>query len=146
MIYFDIMKGNSLFRFIHFSLTHCCNKPPWCKCYIIEIKSEVNKTCHSFSNMQQLSFIIKLCSCFKDVVWFLKALMMQELHQTDLDSVNFIKVTQTSIFKTISSFEKGCSFFLLACSHSHSILIRFPLIVKQTVGSTSVVSGCKTAH
>ena len=51
VIYFDIMKENNRSRFIHFSPTHCCNKPPWWKSYIIEIKSEVNKTCHSFSNI-----------------------------------------------------------------------------------------------
>lgn len=35
--------------------------------------------------MYQLSFIIKLCGCSEDAVWFLKALMTEELRQTHLD-------------------------------------------------------------
>lgn len=99
--------------------------------------------------MYQLS-IIKLCGCSEDPVWFLKALMTEELRQTHLDYAERIWVVRASAVFLISNYppprEKGHAFFLLACPRPGSVLIRFPLIVKQTVGSTSVVSGCKTAH
>lgn len=99
--------------------------------------------------MYQLS-IIKLCGCSEDAVWFLKALMTEELRQTHLDYAERIWVAARAgaafLFSNCFPLEKASAFFLLACPRPDSALIRFPLIVKQTVGSTSVVSGRKTAH
>lgn len=45
--------------------------------------------------MYQLS-IIKLCGCSEDAIWFLKALMTEELRQTHLDYAERIWVAQAS--------------------------------------------------
>lgn len=45
--------------------------------------------------MYQLS-IIKLCGCSEDAVWFLKALMTEELRQTHLDYTERIWVARAS--------------------------------------------------